>query len=279
MVISVQARPLGFVPPPPLDGAPSDRPMKVIAVDDDEQFRRMLSDELAEYGFDVTTFPDGVALLEAASVVSAADLIILDWSLARPSGIDLLPRLRGAGVDVPVVFVTGRPLTANEDRAFALGAIDFIDKSRGMGILVRRLRLAVRNSAPERRCSETLEQGHLTLMPGASRAFWKGKDIGLTVGEFKIIHLLVESRGRPVSYRKIYDRMHYCGFVAGVGDDGFRVNVRSAIRRIRVKIRSFDPTFDEIGNAAAVGYAWGKEPCAPWPGAAAGDNSVAQSVL
>ena len=99
MTILAPARPLGIVPPPPVDGAPSDRPMKVIAVDGDEQFRRLLSDELAEYGFDVTTFPDGVALLEAASAVSAADLIILDWSLSRPSGIDLLPQLREAGVD------------------------------------------------------------------------------------------------------------------------------------------------------------------------------------
>jgi two-component system response regulator ChvI len=265
MAISVQTHTLGIVPPPPVSGAPSNRLLKVIAVDDDEQFRRMLSDELTEYGFDVSTFPDGVALLEAASAASAADLIILDWSLTRLSAIDLLPRLREAGVEVPVVFVTGRPLMANEDRAFALGAIDFIDKSRGIGILVRRLRLAVRNNAPERRCDATLVHGHLTLMPHASRALWKGDDIGLTVGEFKVVSFLVESRGRAVSYREIYDRMHYCGFVAGYGDDGFRVNVRSAIRRIRVKIRSFDPTFDEIGNAAAVGYVWGKEPCAPQP--------------
>ena len=175
MAISVQARMLGIVAPPPVSGAPSDRLMKVIAVDEDAQFRRMLSDELAEYGFDVTTFPDGATLLEAASVASAADLIILDWSLSRFSAIDLLPRLREAGVEVPVVFVTGRPLMANEDRAFALGALDFIDKSRGMGILVRRLRLAVRNSAPERRCDATLEHGHLTLIQTPAVPFGRAR--------------------------------------------------------------------------------------------------------
>jgi two-component system response regulator ChvI len=274
MVISAAARALGIVPPP-INSPPLDRLMKVVAVDDDDQFRRMLSDELAEYGFDVTAFPDGAALLEAASATAAADLIVLDWSL---SGVALVPRLRQAGVGVPLVFVTGRPLMVNEDRAFALGAIDFIDKSRGMGILVRRLRLAVRNGAAERRCDAPLERGHLVLMPQTSRAFWKGEDVGLTVGEFKVLHLLVESRGRAVSYREIYDRMHYCGFVAGYGEDGYRVNVRSAIRRIRTKIRSFDPTFDEIGNAAALGYFWGTKPCAV-AGSAAGDNSVARADL
>src|SRR5262245_8294037 len=129
MAMFDQARSLGIVPPPPVSSAPLDRPMKVIAVDHDEQFRRMLSDELAEYGFDVTTFPDGVALLEAALAVSTADLIILDWCLPRLSGFDLLPRLRDAGVDVPVVFVTGGPLMANADRAVALGSLDCIDRS------------------------------------------------------------------------------------------------------------------------------------------------------
>jgi two-component system response regulator ChvI len=265
MAMSLQARTLGITPPPPVSGVPRDRPTKVIAVDEDAQFRRVLSDELAGYGFDVVTFPDGAALLEAASVASAADLIILEWSFGRSSAVDLLPRLREAGVAVPVVFVTGRPLMANEDRAFALGALDFIDKSRGMGILVRRLRRAVRNSAPERRCDATLEHGHLTLMPNASRAFWKGEDIDLTVSEFKVVQLIVESRGQAVSYREIYDRMHFCGFIAGYGEDGYRVNVRSMIRRIRVKFLSFDPTFDAIRNAAALGYAWATEPCAPPP--------------
>lgn len=265
MMRSAEAVRLGVVPPPPVMGALAGRPMKVIAVDEDAQFRRMLSDELAEYGFDVTTFSDGAALLEAVAAAPAADLIVLDWSLGGCSAVDLLPRLRRAGVEVPVVFVTGRPLMANEDRAFALGALDFIDKSRGIGILVRRLRLAVRNSAPERRCDATLAHGDLTLMTNASRAFWKGNDVDLTVSEFKVVQLFVESRGRPVSYREIYDRMHYCGFVAGYGEDGYRVNVRSMIRRIRVKFRSLDPTFDAIRNAAALGYAWTTEPCAPQP--------------
>ena len=241
----------------PVHHLPPDRVPKVIAVDDDEHFRHLLSDELAEQGFDLTVLADGDALLAAAERAAGADLIILDWSLPRTSGIELLPKLRAAGVKTPVVFLTGRPLTANEDRAFALGALDFVDKSRGFGILVRRLRLLLRESAPEPQRNKAVTHGDLTLLPHVSRAMWKGDDLGLTLCEFKIVHLLAES-GRHVSYREVYDCMHYQGFVAGTGDDGFRVNVRSAIRRIRSKIRSFDPAFDEIRNMASVGYVWGK---------------------
>jgi|SRR5580704_2863072 hypothetical protein len=57
--------------------------------------------------------------------------------------------------------------------------------------------------------------------------------MGLTKREYKIVHLLVSNVGRWVTYRAIYDCMHYDGFIAGGGDDGYRGNVRSAIKRIR----------------------------------------------
>jgi two-component system response regulator ChvI len=238
---------------------PPGRVLRVFAVDDDEPFRSLLSDELTEYGFDVTVFADGEALLAAVDAAATADVIILDWRLPKQPGIELLPKLRQAGVDSPVVILTGRPLTANENRAFALGAVDFVDKSRGFGILVRRLRLLIREQAPQPQRNEALKHGDLTLLTHVGRALWKGKDVNLTMSEFKVVHLLVESRGRIVSYREIYDCMHYPGFLAGTGEDGFRVNVRSSIRRIRAKIRAFDVAFDEIQNLASTGYAWGKD--------------------
>jgi two-component system response regulator ChvI len=247
--------------PLPLAGhllAPSRVP-RIFAVDDDEPFRSLLSDELTERGFDVTVFADGEALLAATDAAATADVIILDWRLPKMAGIELLPKLRQAGVGCPVVILTGRPLTANENRAFTLGAVDFVDKSRGFGILVRRLRLLIRESAPAPQRSEGLKHGDLTLLPHVGRALWKGEDVGLTMSEFKVVHLLAESRGAVVTYRAIYDCMHYQGFLAGTGEDGFRVNVRSSIRRIRAKIRAFDATFDEIQNMASAGYVWGKD--------------------
>jgi two-component system response regulator ChvI len=50
--------------------------------------------------------------------------------------------------------------------------------------------------------------------------------------------------------------MHYEGFIAGYGNDGYRQNVRSAIKRIRNKFRECDPAFAEIGNYTAFGYCW-----------------------
>jgi two-component system response regulator ChvI len=90
-----------------------------------------------------------------------------------------------------------------------------------------------------------------------SRAYWNGVDVGLTIGEYKIVHLLATSAGRYITYRAIYDRLTYEGFIAGEGHTGYRTNVRSAIRRIRNKFRACDPAFVEIENYTAFGYCWG----------------------
>jgi two-component system, OmpR family, response regulator ChvI len=100
--------------------------------------------------------------------------------------------------------------------------------------------------------------GKLLLRPDVSRVYWNDVDLSLTLGEYNIVHLLASNVGRYVTYRAIYDRLHYEGFIAGSGDDGYRANVRSAIKRIRNKFREYDPAFVEIENYAAFGYCWKK---------------------
>src|SRR4051794_30408674 len=128
----------------PLQSLPvAGRAIRVLFVEDDDNYREVVADELGTLGFTVQAFPDGPALLSAMEAAVEADVIVLDWSLPTTSGIDLLPQLRRRGVNLPVVFLTGRAFTDNESLAFDRGAIDFIDKARGVEILARRLRNAV----------------------------------------------------------------------------------------------------------------------------------------
>lgn len=238
-----------------------DTKLRIVAIDDDDIFREMLLAELEDQGFSVVAFPDGRALLEAPELAVDADIILIDWSLPYIAGIDLLPRLRKAGITVPVVFLTGRPLTKHEAMAFDRGAVDFVDKSRGISILSHRLRVAAMAKRSEAcRSDSSYVCGHLVLKPHVSRAYWKDVDVNLTVGEFRIVHLLARNVGQYVSYREIYDAVRYRGFIGGSGVNGYKANVRSTIKRIRRKFRELDPTFSEIENFAAFGYVWGRAP-------------------
>jgi two-component system, OmpR family, response regulator ChvI len=239
----------------------TDGPKRVLFVEDDRYHRELLVTELAKRGFAGWGFADNASMLGALDTGVDADIIlVLDGPLSKTSGIDLLAGLRRHGVDLPVVFLTGQRLTAHENLTLDRGAIDFIDKARGLDVPVARLGRAVEAAKlpADPRPNKVIVCGKLILRPDVDRASWDGIDVGLTHGEYNIIHLLVSNMGRFVTYRAIYDRMHYEGFIAGSGGDGYRANVRSAIKRIRNKFRERDATFAEIENYNSFGYRWGK---------------------
>ena len=96
----------------------AEKRIRVAFVEDDDDFREAVSSELGDYGFDVTSFPDGAQLIEAFDKGDLdSEIIVLDWSLPSVAGIDLLPKLRRMGVVLPVVFLTGRTQPAYEKLA------------------------------------------------------------------------------------------------------------------------------------------------------------------
>jgi two-component system response regulator ChvI len=234
--------------------------IRVLLIEDDQHYREALTCELSEQGVVVQSFADGASLLASLDAAVDTDVIVLDWHLPKMSGIDLLVQLRQHGVSLPVVFFTGDDVTAHESLAFDKGAVDFIFKSRGVEILVKRLRRVVQAARAEANfwLTERVVCGNLVLRPEDRRAYWNGVDLGLTLGEYKIVHLLASNAGRFVANRAIYDRLHHDGFIAGRGLHGYRQNVRSAIKRIRNKFRECDPEFQEIKNYTAFGYCWDK---------------------
>jgi DNA-binding NtrC family response regulator len=138
--------PLARFPASPLMSCPDEgqaEPIRVLLVEDDENYREIVSSELTWHGFAVRSFADGDALLVSLDAVTDADVIVLDWRLPTIAGIDLLPRLHQREVSVPVVFLTSHPQPANMQLAFERGALDFIDKTRGVEFLASRLRQVV----------------------------------------------------------------------------------------------------------------------------------------
>lgn len=242
-----------------------DRRIKLILVDDDDDYREAASAELDYLGFDMVVLSSGEALLETSSEYDNAEIIVLDWRLPSGLGIDLLKALRERGCQLPVIFLTANPATAFESAALDGGAIDFVDKARGIAILAKRIRARVDlvRQLPAVPTKQALRCGPLLLRPEVSGATWNGASPALTVTEFNIVQLLVSQAGDFVPYRSIYDCVHRPGFHAGDGAEGYRTNVRSSIKRIRNKFRALDPEFSEIENFAAFGYRWRSGPADP----------------
>ncbi len=235
---------------------------KVVIVDDDDLFRESLGLNLSEEGYDVIDFESGEIALDYFNDGRDADAVLLDWRMPGLDGLSVLRNLREGRVETPVIFLTVLSDEIYEEAALNWGAVDFIDKSRKLSIILHRLKLITEGSKAFETASETdaqsslLVQGPLELRQDVKRAFWNGQQIDLTVTEFAIVQYMVSRSGVDVTYRQIYNLVRGKDFVAGYGPEGYRANVRSFIKRIRKKFRDADRTFDHIGNYPGFGYGW-----------------------
>ncbi len=238
---------------------------RVVIVDDDDLFRESLGLNLAEEGYEVIDFADGESALEYFQSGEAADAVLLDWRMPGIDGLGVLQALREARIETPVVFLTMLGEEIYEEAALKWGAVDFIDKSRRLSIILKRLKLITDGpkvqggGEGEARDSAVLRHGSLELRNDIRRAFWRGEQVDLTLTEFAIVHYLVFRPGADVTYRQIYDLVRGKDFIAGYGPDGYRSNVRSFIKRIRKKFREVDAEFDHIDNYPGFGYRWRDE--------------------
>jgi two-component system response regulator ChvI len=247
--------------PAAVGSAPASPRVRILVVDDDEEFRESLSLNLMDEGFAVTTFANGPSALEHLSAGESADVILLDWRMPGMNGLEVLRELRQRGVMTSVIFLTALSDDIYEEAALAGGAVDFIDKSRRLSILVRRIELIAEGQRPLPDPSQPppppqVRLGALELRFDINRAFWKGAAIDLTLTEFRMVSQLALKPGEDISYRELYDLVHGKDFLAGSGADGYRANVRTFIKRIRKKFRDVDPEFDQVRNYAGFGYQW-----------------------
>jgi DNA-binding NtrC family response regulator len=106
-----------------------DSKKRILIVDDEPNVRLMLQTTLASVGYEVNEAQDGQAALERLrGPEPACDLVLLDLSMPRMDGMELLRRLRADGSIVPVVILTAHGSIPEAVEAMKLGAIDFLTK-------------------------------------------------------------------------------------------------------------------------------------------------------
>jgi two-component system response regulator FixJ len=104
----------------------SDR-KRIHLVDDEESVRRSTSFMLRTSGYDVDTYPSGVAFLEKVQGATPG-CILLDVRMPEMDGIEVQAELAKRGVKLPVIVLTGHGDVGTAVAAMKGGAIDFLEK-------------------------------------------------------------------------------------------------------------------------------------------------------
>ncbi|MCA0908341.1 response regulator transcription factor [Ruegeria marisrubri] len=232
---------------------------KIALVDDDRNILTSVSMTLEAEGFEVETYNDGQAALDAFNK-KLPDMAVLDIKMPRMDGMDLLQRLRQK-TQMPVIFLTSKDDEIDEVLGLRMGADDYVKKPFSQRLLVERIRALLRRQeatsgdavASSNNDTKVMERGDLRMDPLRHAVSWKGNDVSLTVTEFLLLQALAQRPGFVKSRDQLMDVAY---------DDQVYVDDRtidSHIKRLRKKMRAADPEFSAIETLYGIGYRYNEE--------------------
>jgi DNA-binding response OmpR family regulator len=219
---------------------------KLLIVDDDENLRNTLSEQLALHDeFEVVAVGNATRGIEAARS-SQVDLLILDVGLPDMDGREACKLLRRQGFKAPIVLLTANASDADQVLGLDAGANDYVTKPFKFAVLLARIRAQLRQH--EQSEDAVFNIGPYVFKP-ASKLLTdaKGSKIRLTDKETSILKYLYRAGekvvGRDVLLHEVW------GYNAGVTTH----TLETHIYRLRQKIEK-DPSNAELLVTEAGGY-------------------------
>lgn len=217
---------------------------RILLVEDEPKIAALLHDYLRQAGHEVDHIDNGDLVLDWVRD-NPPDLILLDVMLPGKDGMTLCRAIRDRST-VPIIMLTARVEEIDRLLGLELGADDYICKPFSPREVVARVRATLRRveldqDTPQAPCG-------LQLDPESFRARLDGRDLDLTVVEFRLLNRLCEHPGRVYSREQLLDQIY----------EDHRIvtqrTVDSHIKNLRRKLQAIAPERRFIRSIYGVGY-------------------------
>lgn len=219
---------------------------KLLIVDDEEDLREPLREQLALHDeFSVTTVDTAAAAIEQTKT-ERFDLMILDVGLPDMDGREACKVLRKAGFKAPIIMLTGNDSDADMILGLDAGANDYVTKPFKFAVLLARIRAQLRQH--EQSEDAVFSLGHYTFKPASKLLVDDvGSKVRLTEKETSILKYLYRAGEKVVTRDVLLHEVW--GYNAGVTTH----TLETHIYRLRQKIER-DPSNAEILVTETGGY-------------------------
>jgi two-component system, OmpR family, response regulator len=190
----------------------NDRIPQVLVVDDEPNIRELVQVALKFHGCSVTTAGNGKDALRQAET-ARPDLIVLDVLLPDMDGFEVCRRLRAAGNEVPVIFLTARDTSSDTVTGLAIGGDDYVTKPFSVEALVARVRAVLRRASrggqpgQESAEAEPLRAGDLELDESRWTVHRAGVPVELSPTEFRLLAYLIRHQGRVLTRAQLLENV------------------------------------------------------------------------
>ena len=169
-----------------------------MIIDDEAGVRELLADALKMAGFETTTASDGMVAQTALRTIKP-DLLIVDINMPLMDGFEFIERIRSNGDNTPALMLSARGDRADITRGLTLGADDYVTKPFGLEELVLRVRAILRRATFKESTPTVLTCGPISLDEDSHSATFNSEAVDLSPTEFRLLHVLLESKGRVLS--------------------------------------------------------------------------------
>ena len=179
----------------------------IMIIDDEAGMRDLLADALKLAGFETVTAADAMIALTQLRT-SKPDLLIVDINMPMMDGFEFIERIRGNGDNTPALMLSARGDRADITKGLTLGADDYMTKPlQGLEELVLRVRAILRRSQYTVSTPTNLSCGPITLDSDSHQVTFNGEIVELSPTEFRLLHVLLESKGRVLSKAYLLDEV------------------------------------------------------------------------
>jgi len=192
--------------------ADTERIPRVLVVDDEPNIRELVQVALKFHGCTVTTAANGADAIRQAEAATP-DLIVLDVVLPDIDGFEVCRRLRAAGNEVPVIFLTARDTSSDTVTGLAIGGDDYVTKPFSVEALVARVRAVLRRASRSTQLAQhgdqdgALRAGDLELDESRWTVHRAGIPVELSPTEFRLLAYLMRHQGRVLTRAQLLENV------------------------------------------------------------------------
>jgi two-component system, OmpR family, response regulator len=179
--------------------------VRVLLVEDDRMIGEAVSIALKDATYALDWVRDGAAASEVLKD-RGHQVVLLDLSLPKRNGLEVLRRLRARGNAVPVIIITARDSVDDRIKGLDLGADDYLVKPFDVNELLARLRAVVRRQGGQ--AAPLLTNGVVSLDPSTREARRADAVYPLSAREFSLLQALLLRAGTILTRAELEERIY-----------------------------------------------------------------------
>lgn len=228
---------------------------RILIVDDEKNIVELIRINLEANGFETISAYTGLEALEKAN--SIPDLVLLDIMLPDIDGFEVCRRIRlnQKTKDIPIIMLTAKSEESDKVIGLGLGADDYITKPFGVRELEARIKTVLRRFDKTALLKKTINEPdniiqfkELTLDTTKYQAIKNGKELELTLTEFRILKILLENQDKVMSRESLLKE------IPGDKSNTEARTVDVHIRNIRKKLGEDGEPYEYIETIRGIGY-------------------------